>query len=370
MYNPEFTEIQNSSSNGIEQLREDATKTAIDIIDGVQENFISNEIFKQYNDQITIKFDQLDRTNLKIMNLLHELNDKIENPKEDIDSENLHPFERLDTPKPNKIHENNSDYDSTNYDLDHDVIMRSRFAYSINQVPEPGNFTGKTSETDLFCQLCEDTFKTYPNRLWPEDAKVNFVKSRLRDAARNWYLTKYKDNTSPATLKELLDELKKAFTNIASKKLTKINLINLKQNYGKINDYIETFRSYSREFDWPEEPLVLFFYNGLHPKYKEEIEKIEIFPTKLEDIITKCILFENSLNTKNRINQASSKKNSKGKNINSYSNTNSKNNNNKNYYNPYNNRYNKNNHYNKSDNNKNSENNDYISKVQKINTKN
>ena len=105
----------------------------------------------------------------------------------------------------------------TQYDLDHDVVMRSNYHHnSLIQVPEPGFFSGDTSETDLFCELCEDTFNTYPNNELPEDTKVNFVKSRLRGSARNWYLSRYKNNVVPATMFELLMGLKGAFNNIGS----------------------------------------------------------------------------------------------------------------------------------------------------------
>jgi len=69
--------------------------------------------------------------------------------------------------------------------------MRSTIPYTIIQVPEPGLFSGDTSEMELFCQLSGDTFKTYPCKLWPSDAKINFVQSRLRGAARSWFQTKY-----------------------------------------------------------------------------------------------------------------------------------------------------------------------------------
>lgn len=337
----------------IEQLREETTQTAMNIVEGVQENFISNDNFRLYNDNWETRFNELNNDNKTLMNLVRALCVKLEiNEEEVLEPIFQQPYERLETPRPPA--EQAPSNHSTQYDKDHDVIMKSRIAYSINQVPEPGFFVGKTSETDLFCQLCEDTFKTYPNRYWPEDAKVNFVKSRLRDAARNWYLSKYKENESPASLKELLEGLKKAFTNVESKKLAKINLVNIRHTYGKINDYIDEFRSYSRQVSWDEEPLVLLFYNGLHPKYKEEINKIEEFPTKLETIITKCILLENSLNTKNKINATSHSKTTKRKSSNHQSNQQYKN------YNHYNNHFNYNKNHNYND----------VSKVQKINSKN
>ena len=81
---------------------------------------------------------------------------------------------------------------STEYDSDNDVIMRSRINAPVRQVPEPGFFSGDTNQTELFCELCSATFKTYPNNQLPEDVKINFVQSRLRDSARIWYRIKYK----------------------------------------------------------------------------------------------------------------------------------------------------------------------------------
>ena len=372
MFANNLPEMASTSNNDVEQLREDATKTARDIITGVEENFISKNDFSKFNQELDEKFNQLNKTNEEIMNALNKINEQLNGNSFNFDFENAHdpPYERLDTPRPAPEREDgNSVSTSTHYDLDHDVIMKSRLAYTVNQVPEPGFFVGNTSETDLFCQLCEDTFKTYPNRYWPEDTKVNFVKSRLRDAARNWYLTKYKDNVYPATLKELLDGLREAFTNVASNKLAKINLVNLKQTYGKINDYIEEFRSYTRQFNWNEEALTLLYYNGLHPKYQEEVNKYEEFPTKLETIITRTILFENSLNTKNKIKQVNQHKIPKKKNSNSNFNydRNFKNNNSNNFYRHNNNNNNNYNHHNYNNNNKNE---NIVSKVQKINSKN
>ena len=185
MYSEHFMDASASSPNDVDQLREDATQTARDIIAGVEENFISRNDFSHFNEGLNQRFNHLNEVNDQIMDALTSINERLNNDR---------PFERLDTPRPvPEANDNLSVTESTHYDLDHDVIMRSRFAYTVNQVPEPGFFVGNTSETDLFCQLCEDTFKTYPNRYWPEDAKINFVKSRLRDAARNWYLTRYKD---------------------------------------------------------------------------------------------------------------------------------------------------------------------------------
>ena len=358
MFSEQFMDVSTSSTNDVEQLREDATQTARDIITGVEENFISKNDFANFNQGLDQRFTHLNEVNDQIMSALNAITERLSQD---------HGYERLDTPRP--VPENNEDSsvdDSTHYDLDHDVIMRSRFAYTVNQVPEPGFFVGNTTETDLFCQLCEDTFKTYPNRFWPEDAKINFVKSRLRDAARNWYLTRYKDNTEPATLNELLNGLKEAFTNVASNKLAKINLVNLKQAYGKVNEYIEQFRSYTRQFNWNEEALVLFYYNGLHPRYQEEINKSEDFPVKMEDIITKTILFENSISAKNKIKQVNQNKTIKRKNFNYEQRNKNKNFNNNYHSNNTNNNYN----FNKTNFNNNNKNNNVINKVQKINSKN
>jgi len=53
---------------------------------------------------------------------------------------------------------------SVQYDLDHDVVMRTPYHYNLTQIPEPGFFSGNPNETDLFCELCEATFTTYLSR--------------------------------------------------------------------------------------------------------------------------------------------------------------------------------------------------------------
>eukprot|EP00833_Pecoramyces_ruminatium_P003909 jgi/Orpsp1_1/1177941/evm.model.c7180000063424.1 len=160
----------------------------------------------------------------------------------------------------------------TRRDADNDIIMKILSLILFNKFLNLVSFSGNTKETDLFCQLCEETFNSYPNAELSEDFKVGFVKSRLRDGARNWYLAKYKD-TAPLTLKELIKELRESFSNVASRKLAKIQLVKLKHSYGKINEYIDQFRTLSNSLSWDEEALVLFFYNGLHPSFKKKLIK-------------------------------------------------------------------------------------------------
>lgn len=81
--------------------------------------------------------------------------------------------------------DSDSDDSSTHYALDHDVIMEKKFAYTVNHI-EPGLFSGENIQTDLFFQLCEDILNSYP-----QDAKINYIKGRLRGAARSWFLIKY-----------------------------------------------------------------------------------------------------------------------------------------------------------------------------------
>ena len=337
----------------VEQLRQATTQTAADIIDGVQNHFVTNEQFHQ-------QFGHLDSRINELLSAIQNINQRM-----DANSTENQGYERFDTPKPPEDQEPilEAATSDTHYDLDHDVVMRTKnYSAPLHQVPEPGFFSGKTSETDLFCQLCEDTFKTSPYKYVSEETKINFVKSRLRDSARNWYLTKYKDNIVPTTLHELLTGLRTAFTNIASLKLAKIKLATLKQNYGKLNEYIEEFRNYTRQIKPNDEYLAIIFYSGLHPKYQEEVQKADVFPTTLEDIITKCILFENSLSVKNKINQSNSNKNLRKRSSNSHSN---RYNNNKNY----NNNYNKNS-FNKNNQNKTTNQNNDVSKATKITAKN
>jgi len=155
--------------------------------------------------------------------------------------------------------------------------MRTPYHYNLTQIPEPSFFSGNPNETDLFCELCEATYTTYPNNELPEPAKVKFVRKRPGGSARNWYLSKYKYNIVTSNMGELLTELKNAFNNVGSNKLDKIKLVTLKQNYGNINNYIERFRTYSQILGFVEESLALLFYVGLHPKYQEEIQKLILF---------------------------------------------------------------------------------------------
>jgi len=78
--------------------------------------------------------------------------------------------------------------------------------------------------------------------------------------------------------------------------------------------------------------LTLIFYNSLHPRYQEEIQKSKIFPTTLESIITTCILFENSIKIKNTIRLSNTTKYTKKRNSNHYSSC-------KSNYKYYNNKY-------------------------------
>eukprot|EP00833_Pecoramyces_ruminatium_P008978 jgi/Orpsp1_1/1183010/evm.model.c7180000083479.1 len=260
------------------------------------------------------------------------------------------------------INENLKDDDSdssTDYDSDNDAIMRVRLNNPINQVPDPGNFSGDPKDTELFCELCYDTFKTPPNNALPEESKINFVQSRLRGTARNWYHLKYRDDHRPATILELLNEIARAFPNTTNAKLSKIQLLELKQNYGKIKEYIDEFKNLSSNLNLDNISLSLLFLNGLHPRYKQEIIKADILPENVEDMISKCIIFESSLAANNQLNKNRSHNNKKSKKIKRKLNNNFKKNNyKKNYQNN-----------NKNHNNNNNDNN-YIGKVQKISSKN
>ncbi len=329
-----------SDQEFIERLRQEITGTINELFGNLNQTVVTRTDLENFAHQFYLQLQQEMATNKEnIANLVRN---------------------RANTPPPRVISEDSdssSATHSTHYDLDHDVIMRGRITYPIAQVPDPGLFTGIPAEAELFCELCNATFKAYPNNLLPEDARVNFVKTRLREAARNWYLTRYKDNVVPATLKELLDGLKAAFPNVESKKLAQIQLLELKHSYGNINSYIESFRTYSSQLELDEKSLALFFYNGLHPKYKEEIKKMENLPTTLETIITKCILLENSFKIKNKING----------NRNNNNHNNNKKPNKKSSYKPTKN-YSYVNKYNNNNNNNN--NNNSTINVKKVNTKN
>ncbi|KAG4092820.1 hypothetical protein H8356DRAFT_1357552 [Neocallimastix lanati (nom. inval.)] len=74
------------------------------------------------------------------------------------------------------------------------------------------------------------------------------------------------------------------------------------------------------------EALVLFFFNGLHPKFQEEIEKMEEFPSNLND--TKCILFENNIKSNKQLRNNNGNKNFRKKHSSPHVNNNNNYNNN------------------------------------------
>ncbi|OUM61908.1 hypothetical protein PIROE2DRAFT_11977 [Piromyces sp. E2] len=328
-------------------LRQDAVTTAQEILDRINNECISHQDLDNFANQLYQNISE---------NITKLFEENMKNNK-DKSNDNNRAYDRLTTPKPFGNNEDDTSLlSSTDYDLDHDVVMKSHVTNSFSQVPDPGCFDGNSTETELFCELCEATFKTHPYKRWPEDIKVNFVTSRLKGAARNWYLVKYPANTVPASMKELLEGLKVAFNDVGSNKLAKIKLMNLKQTYGEVNKYFEEFRNLTNKFNFGQEALALLYYNGLHPKYQEEIQKMDNFPITLETIATKSILFENTLKTKNQIkrNTGTHKKFNKKHSKNTYHN-----NNYKNYYkNNYNNNY------------KNNQDQNMINKVQRIKSKN
>lgn len=351
MGDPYFSNVWNTMDE-VNRLREEATSTAYDILNNVQKNYVTINDMKVFEERIQNQFNVLNQNTQNFKEVLESISNKINSIQSKENENNSSHIPHIPPPP--------STVGSTRYDLDFDVIMKNKYTSPINQVPDPGLFYGNTNETELFCQMCEDTFKTYPNKHLLEEAKINFVQSRLRGAARNWYLTKYNNNERPVSMEKLLKEIKEAFPNIGSYKLAKIKMIKLKQTFGKINNYMEEFRSYSQLFNWNEEALTLIFYNGLHPKYQEEIDRMDVFPTTLEAIFTKCILYEESLSLKNKLNNSNNNKKKNNFNSNNKNNFNNNNNNSNNY------QYkNNNNNFNNNNNNKYSN-----TKAQKINTKN
>ncbi len=317
-------ELINSVANTqveVDKLRADAAATASHIVDNVTQNYVDHSYLKEFGNQ-----------------LYSELLSKIENVKQTVNR----------TP-------------GIRYDADNDVIMGTAV---FKPVPDPGTFSGDPKETELFCQLCEDTFR-YDNET-PELVKINFVKSRLRGAARSWFLSHYPNVDESLNFKTILVKLSLAFTDSFGKKVSKIRLLELKQNYGQIKEYIVQFRKYSNELQISEENLDLLFYIGLHPKYKEELKKLDKIPDTLNSIISQCIIIEDKLNCNKLIKNNNNNNNNKNNHKKNFNN-NSKN---KNFH-----KFNNNNKFknNSSNNNKNfntNNDNNMINNVQKINSKN
>ena len=62
----------------VEQLRQEATQTAVDIIDGVQSNFVSNAQFNDYYIRMDARLSSLDNSNRNIFNLIESINNRLD----------------------------------------------------------------------------------------------------------------------------------------------------------------------------------------------------------------------------------------------------------------------------------------------------
>ncbi|ORX76429.1 hypothetical protein BCR32DRAFT_284200 [Anaeromyces robustus] len=225
--------MEASQTEGLEQLSNELSQACSNIVSDVNQGFVSKDDLQCYHQEVMKQFQSYERFNNEILNSIeslkkatlyfkHELKQKERLYPGAMASTGEQPIPVVTTSVLQPTFDDNATI--TRFDLDHDVIMRTAFPYTVAQVPETGLFYGDISEIDLFCQLCGDTFKTYPCKLWPEEAKINFVQSRLRGNARSWYQTKYPIGTVPSSLWILLEELKRAFHDFVNRKLKKIKL--------------------------------------------------------------------------------------------------------------------------------------------------
>ncbi|OUM59218.1 hypothetical protein PIROE2DRAFT_15312 [Piromyces sp. E2] len=141
-----------------------------------QENYVTVEEVKNLETHISNQFNELNKNTENFKEVLEAISNKLNVLASR--SNDTGPIPHLPPPPP-------STAGSTRYDLDFDVIMKNKYTSPINQVPDPGFFYGDTNETELFCHV-------------------------------------------PNTMVEVLEELKKAFSNIASIKLAKIKMMKLK----------------------------------------------------------------------------------------------------------------------------------------------
>ncbi|ORX47254.1 hypothetical protein BCR32DRAFT_288231, partial [Anaeromyces robustus] len=190
----EASQACNSLAEGLEQLSNETSQACSNIMSGVNQGFVSKDDLQCYHQEVMKQFQSYERANNEIMNSLESLKKATLYFKRELTQrERLYPGATASTSEqptpvattsaPQATFDDNAST-TTRFDVDNDVIMRTAFPYTVAQVPEPGLFYGDISEIELFCQLCGDTFKTYPCKLWPEEAKINFVQSRLRGAAR------------------------------------------------------------------------------------------------------------------------------------------------------------------------------------------
>ena len=271
-----------STQEQVSQLREDATTTARNIIKEVKGKYVSRTELDQFSKNFSAELEKY-------------LNNKLIEFQQQLIAQ-IMPRDKGKEP------ETGSNSGSTQYDADDDVIMKSKFVAPLNQAPDAELFDGDSTKTELFCDICKATFNFFPYSSLPETVKIDYVKLRLRGSARSWYQFKHPEGQEPFTLDLLLDEIRAAFPNVLSQKLAKIQILKLRQQFGKVKDYIEEFRNLSSRVNLEEKSLTLLFYNGLHPKIQHQINKLEVLPESLEDMITKCIVYENNMAVTQKLN--------------------------------------------------------------------
>ncbi|OUM65293.1 hypothetical protein PIROE2DRAFT_60147 [Piromyces sp. E2] len=160
-------------------------------------------------------------------------------------------------------------------------------------------------------KLLSDKLQKNSNELFNRMAEMlkKIKNNNENNTENNTTFTKYdNDEDDTNTRNGITKQCSEKIESLSKLSTIHLQLIELRQSFGKIHEYIEKFKMYSCCLDIDDSSLSLLFLNGLHPKYRNEIKKAEVLPNTLEEMITQCILYENSLKTNNKVNSHSGNK--------------------------------------------------------------
>jgi Retrotransposon gag protein/Zinc knuckle len=167
------------------------------------------------------------------------------------------------------------------------------------QQVEPFNGKVASKATEFLTQL-RHVFETTPLGSRPDEEKVSYAISRLRDRAHAW-VQAYRDKVPPPAWLSDYDlfaaEFLLRFGKPPNQRNAANNLRSLRQT-GSVVDYATEFQQAAAVLGWPDPPLMAQFEHGLKDAVKDELYFRAIDITDLESYIRMAITIDQYLQEK------------------------------------------------------------------------
>src|SRR5436190_1072429 len=158
-------------------------------------------------------------------------------------------------------------------------------------------FHGKpAAKVAQFLDQLRHAFEFSPLGSKTEEEKVSYAISRLRDSAFEWVQAYRCKEPRPAWLgnfDSFAEELTHRFSKPVSSHRASARLRTLKQT-GSVADYATEFLQAAAALNWPDSPLMDYFYNGLKEAVKDELARAPE-PADLDAYLQLAINIDNRL---------------------------------------------------------------------------